>query len=99
MNRIIKLNERMENLDPYSEERDAFVNTLFGESVQLSFDADGRVLIPEHMLEAAKIKDMATFVGKGEVFEIWEPEAFAAYSKRARSLVKEKRFMMKGEVS
>ena len=99
MSRIIKLNERMESFDPYSEERDAFVNTLFGESAQLSFDSDGRILLTEELMEAAGLKEEATFVGKGEVFEIWEPKAFTAYAKRARSLVKEKRFMMKGPVS
>jgi MraZ protein len=99
MSRIIKLNERMEGLDPYSEERDAFVTSLFGESVQLSFDSDGRILLPEQLMEAVGLKEEATFVGKGEVFEIWEPTAFAAYAKRARGLVKEKRFMMKGQAS
>ena len=79
-----------------AEERDAFVTTLFGESVQLSFDPEGRVTLPEHLIAAAGIKEAATFVGKGEVFEIWEPAAFANYAKRARELVREKRFMMKG---
>jgi MraZ protein len=96
MSRIIKLNERIETFDPYSEERDAFVTTLFGESVQLSFDGEGRVMLPEQLIEAANLKEQATFVGKGEVFEIWEPVAFVEYAKRARALVQEKRFMMKG---
>lgn len=99
MSRIIKLNERIEAFDPYSEERDAFVNTMFGESVQLSFDGDGRVLLPEHLIEAVGLKEEATFVGKGEIFEIWEPKAFKDYAKRARTLVQEKRFMMKGQSS
>jgi MraZ protein len=97
MSRIIKLNERIETFDPYSQERDAFVTTLFGESVQLSFDGEGRVMLPEQLIEAASLKEQATFVGKGEVFEIWEPAAFADYAKRARALVQEKRFMMKGQ--
>lgn len=99
MSRIIKLNERIETFDPYSQERDAFVTTLFGESVQLSFDPEGRVMLPEALIEAAHLKDQATFVGKGEIFEIWEPVAFAEYAKRARALVQEKRFMMKGQPS
>ena len=99
MSRIIKMNERIEAFDPYSEERDAFVNTMFGESVQLSFDGDGRVTLPEQLLEAVSLKEEATFVGKGEIFEIWEPKAFANYAKHARALVKEKRFMMKGQPS
>ncbi len=99
MSRIIKLNERIESFDPYSQERDAFVTTLFGESVQLSFDGEGRVMLPEQLISAANLKEQATFVGKGEVFEIWEPQTFAEYAKRARALVQEKRFMMKGQSS
>ena len=99
MSRIIKLNERMDAFDPYSQERDAFVTTMFGESVQLSFDGEGRVAIPENLLEAVGLKEQATFVGKGEIFEIWEPKEFADYAKRARTLVQEKRFMMKGQPS
>ena len=99
MARIMKMNERMEQLDPYSQERDAFLTSIFGESAQLSFDGEGRVMLPEQLLEAANLKDNATFVGKGEVFEIWQPEAFAEYAKRARTLVQEKRFMMKGKSS
>jgi MraZ protein len=99
MNRIVKINERMEDLDPYSQERDAFLTVLFGESVQLSFDGDGRVMLPEQLIAAANLKDTATFVGKGEIFEIWQPEAFAEYAKRNRALVQEKRFMMKGKSS
>lgn len=96
MNRIVKLNEKMERLDPYSEERDAFATTLFGESLQLSFDTEGRVMLPESLIEAAGLSEQAAFVGKGEVFEIWEPKAFAAYAQKARALVREKRFQLKG---
>ncbi len=99
MNRIIKINERLEQLDPYSAERDAFVNTMFGESVQLSFDGEGRVMLSEALIEMAGLKEQATFVGKGEVFEIWQPESFAEYSKKAQQIVREKRFMVKGKSS
>lgn len=97
MNRIMKINQRVERLDPYSEEHDAFTTTLFGESVQLSFDTEGRVMLPESLLSAANLSENATIVGKGEVFEIWEPKAFEAHAKRARELMKEKRFQLKGD--
>jgi MraZ protein len=96
MDRIVKLNERMESLDPFSEERDAFATTLFGQSVQLSFDGDGRVTLPEALIEAASLKEQAVFVGKGEIFEIWEPKAFDAYAKRARELARDKRYQLRG---
>lgn len=97
MNRIMKLNARIERFDPYSEERDAFAATIFGDSVQLAFDTEGRVMVPADMLTSANITEQATFVGKGEIFEIWEPKAFEAHAVKARALVREKRFQLKGD--
>lgn len=82
-----KLHQRIEAMDPFSAERDALTSMVFGESVQLSFDAEGRVLLPPHLIAYAKLKDEAVFVGKGEFFEIWEPKAHKAQRDRDRSLV------------
>lgn len=83
-----KLHARIEALDPYSPERDALAGVVFGESVPLSFDGEGRVGLPAHLIENSGIKEEAVFVGKGETFEIWEPGAYAAYRDSARAQVK-----------
>lgn len=95
--RIQKLSSRIEQLDPFSEERDAFATAILGGSVQLPFDADGRIILPETMMMVAGLSDMAMFVGKGETFEIWEPQAFADYSIRARDFAREKRLKLRGD--
>ncbi len=91
MNRIQKMNERIDALDPYSAERDAFSASIFGDSVQLSFDGEGRVVLPDSLMKTANLTDTATFVGKGEIFEIWEPKAFETYMAQARELARAKR--------
>lgn len=91
MDRIERLSESIDTLDPYSEERDAFATTILGGSVQLAFDGEGRVLLPELLIEDAGIKDQAVFVGKGATFEIWSPSAFETYASKARELAKEQR--------
>ena len=71
MARIMKINERIEHLDPYSEERDAFATAIFGESVQISFRRRrtchfaGRNSL---IIKFAGLSDEATIVGKGEIF-------------------------------
>jgi MraZ protein len=95
MGRIEKISERIETLDPFSEERDAFATTILGGSVQLSFDGEGRVILPEGLIAEAGLKDMAMFIGKGETFEIWEPESFKAYADQSRKLAKEKRLQLR----
>ena len=91
INRIERLSESIDNLDPYSEERDAFATSILGGCVQLSFDGDGRVVLPENLIEVAGLKDQAVFVGKGQTFEIWSPEMFDEYSQKAREFAKANR--------
>lgn len=91
MSRIEALSEKIETLDPFSEEHDAFAATILGGSVQLSFDSEGRVNLPTDLLESVGISSEAVFVGKGKTFEIWEPEAFKVHAEETRKLALSKR--------
>ncbi len=93
--RIKKISESIDNLDPFSEERDAFATAVLGGSFQLTIDGDGRVILPESLLKKAKIKDNAVFVGKGSTFEIWEPKQFEEYMAKAKKEAKDKRNMLR----
>lgn len=89
--RIERLSASIDSLDPYSDERDAFATTILGGSMQLAFDGEGRVFLPETLIAQAKLSDQAVFVGKGATFEIWEPTTFNDYAEKARQLAKDQR--------
>lgn len=91
IDRLEQLSQSIDVLDPYSDERDAFATTILGGSVQLAFDSEGRILLPESLIELAHITDKATFVGKGKTFEIWKPETFETYAAEARELAQKQR--------
>lgn len=91
MDRIEKLSETIDLMDPYSEERDAFAASILGGSQQLQLDETGRVLLPKELIDFAKLDEQAVFIGKGQTFEIWSPKAFEAYSAKARDLAKQRR--------
>ena len=93
--RIKKISESIDNLDPFSEERDAFATTVLGGSVQLSMDNEGRVVLPESLLKTAKIKDSVVFLGKGSTFEIWQPAKFEEYAAKAKKEAKSKRNLLR----
>lgn len=99
LSRIKELSKIIENLDPYSDERDAFEAVILSESMQLQFDGEGRVVLPSHLMQTAKITDQACFVGKGVVFEIWQPKLFEEYLKSAKELARNNRFILKNKVS
>ena len=93
--RIQRLSEAIDDLDPSSRERDAFAATILGGAAQLPFDSDGRVILPKNLMEFAGIKDKAVFIGKGQTFEVWEPNAFNEYLKKSREQIKNTPFSMR----
>lgn len=99
MERIEHINKSIDYLDPYSDERDAFATAILGESVQLSFDPEGRICLPETLIEYAELDEQACFVGKGLTFEIWHPNKFEIYAKGARELAKNKRAALRLQLS
>ncbi len=95
LNRLEELSEIINVLDPYSEERDAFETIILGESIYIPFDKEGRVVLPKVLSENAGIIDHACFVGKGKVFEIWNPSNFDSYLAKAKEIAKINRNLLK----
>ncbi|MDH3579853.1 MAG: division/cell wall cluster transcriptional repressor MraZ [Hyphomicrobiales bacterium] len=81
---VDKIGSLLEGVDPYSDERDHLSMALYGASEILSIDQDGRVILPERLREHAGISTHVTFVGLGEKFQIWEPEAFKSQFTQGR---------------
>ena len=65
MERIEKISTRIETLDPYSDEYDAFTTTILGGSVQLGFDGEGRILLPEALVTEEARAALAKFRADG----------------------------------
>jgi MraZ protein len=55
------------------------VHDIFYQLQQLSFDGDGRVILPIAFRDLAGINDQAIFVGIGPYIQIWSPDRLAAY--------------------
>lgn len=73
---VDKIQLLLEDIAPYSDERDHLAMALFGASEILTLDQDGRIKIPERLCDHAALSSKATFVGLGGKFQIWEPEKF-----------------------
>lgn len=93
--RIEKLHSYIDGLDPFSEQKDAFATAILGGSQPLSLDGEGRVLLPEEYIEFLSLKENVSFVGKGNTFEIWQPETFKDYAARSRDIALTHRLSLK----
>lgn len=89
-NRLIEtIHGLLDDLNPYSDERDHLATALFGVSEMLKVDADGRVILSERLKAHAGITDAVTFVGLGDKFQIWEPSRFEAHLAEGRERLRE----------
>ena len=82
--RIEKISSAIDSLNPFEEKRDYFATSILSESVNLNFDTEGRVLIPNKLLSHARIRNNILFVGLGETFQIWDPKIFEKFKSTAR---------------
>ena len=82
--RIEKISNTIDALNPFEEKKDFFATSILSESVNLQFDGEGRIAIPEKLLKHTKIKNSVLFVGQGTTFQIWEPATFEKFRVNAR---------------
>ena len=68
--RIEKLSNTIDSLNPFEEKRDFFATSILSESENLQFDTEGRVSLSVKLLNHAKIKNNILFVGLGKTFQI-----------------------------
>ena len=82
--RIEKISNAIDSLNPFEEKKDYFATSILSESINLQFDSEGRVLITSKLLKHAKIKTSMLFVGQGKTFQIWEPTIFEKFKVTAK---------------
>ena len=74
-----KLGAGVDAFDMFSDEHDTLTAALFANAKQLAFDGEGRILLPDSLIAHANLSDQAAFVGRGPLFEVWNPATFKAY--------------------
>ena len=66
----------------FSEEQDDLA-TVIENTIELPCDPEGRVVLPKHLIEHARIGDEAVFVGRGTRFMIWAPSLYEPHNAQA----------------
>jgi len=95
--RIEKISNAIDSLNPFEEKRDFFATSILSESINLQFDSEGRISLTSKLLKHAKIKSSMIFVGQGKTFQIWEPTFFEKFKVNARKKANLNRASLKWE--
>ena len=96
--RIEKISNTIDSLNPFEEKRDYFATSILSESINLQFDTEGRVSITDKLLKHANIKSNILFVGLGKTFQIWEPTTFEKFKVNAKKKANLNRASLKWEL-
>jgi MraZ protein len=66
----------------------------FGSVSDVSYDAGGRMVLSPLLRAMSGIEDLAYFVGAGETFQVWNPDAFRAAHADKPRLIRTLDFLM-----
>ncbi len=94
-----EVGRRLDHFDLFSDSQDDLATTVFGDSMQLPFDGDGRVILPGDLMEFAGLDGSAAFVGLGRKFQIWNPKTFKKRREDAREKVSSQNLTIPREVT
>ncbi|MBP7339962.1 MraZ family transcriptional regulator [Niveispirillum sp.] len=83
-----KLSEALETPTMSPEERELIETVVFGQSVRITMDPEGRISLPDEMAAYAGITDTVTFHGRRKIFQLWNPVAFQQFQQTTRELAR-----------
>jgi len=84
------LSQSLEKQDLPPDIFELIESTIFGGAVQLPFDSEGRISLPQNFMAAVGIKDEVAFVGRRKTFQLWDPAKLAVHENAARSKARAK---------
>ncbi|WP_421988907.1 division/cell wall cluster transcriptional repressor MraZ [Roseococcus sp.] len=74
-------------LDEPTEEEEFRAYALYSDTLEITPDPDGRMILPSELISFAGLTDSVTFLGRMKCFELWEPAAAEALIDKARTFL------------
>lgn len=95
MDRMKALSESLDQLDLFSETQEDLAAALFADAQHLTWDQEGRILIPDSFRVFAQLEESVAFVGRGATFQLWNPARFEKHQEEARERIRSKKLTLK----
>jgi MraZ protein len=90
-----KLADALNDYEKFSQEHEDFAMSLYADAYPMDTDKEGRILLPADLVAHAGLTDSVTFIGMGETFQIWEPEAAERRRAEARERARLKQLTLR----
>ncbi len=75
--------EKLNKLNPFKPDEIRFIRTILQHVTDDKLDSQSRILIPQTLLEYAKIEKEVLILGALNKIEVWNPRIFEEYMKQS----------------
>ena len=79
------IDRRIDAMPRGSTQRKLLERTVHSQSQPTQLDDDGRIVLPQRLRERLGLAGEALFVGVGDSFQLWKPEAYEAEEARVEA--------------
>ncbi|MFN7662519.1 MAG: division/cell wall cluster transcriptional repressor MraZ [Alphaproteobacteria bacterium] len=95
MERMQALSDSLDQMELFSESQEDLAAALFADAQQLTWDQEGRIMIPDSFRAFAHIEETVAFVGRGPTFQLWNPGKFEKHQEEARARIRANKITLK----
>ncbi len=89
----------LERLDVFGEDHEDLAQVLYSDAYPVESDKEGRIVLPDPLVQHAGLSDTVVFMGLGRTFQIWEPAAAEQRRIEARERARARRLTLPGAVA
>lgn len=86
----------LDRLDMFSEDQDDLIMALYADATRVEADKEGRIVLPELLVQHAGLAENVVFMGLGRTFQIWEPAAAEQRRASARNAARSRALTLPG---
>ncbi len=86
----------LNQLDMFGEDHEDLAQVLYSDAYPVESDKEGRIMLPDVLVQHAGISDTVIFMGLGRTFQIWEPQAAERRRAEARERARARRLTLPG---
>ena len=89
----------LDRLDVFGEDHEDLAQVLYSDAYPVESDKEGRIVLPDMLVQHANLSDAVVFMGLGRIFQIWEPQAAERRRAEARERARARRLTLPGTMA
>ena len=75
--------DKLKNLNQFKPDDVRFIRTILQHAAEDKLDSQSRILVPQNLIEYAKIEKEVLILGALKKIEVWNPKIFEEYLKQS----------------